>query len=79
MYDLAIEMGIIKDEEGYLLKMGDRQDFTINLTKMSQEDIESITKKNLKKISKKLNLGLKEEKLIKSGHYVQKDFRKYKN
>ena len=79
MYDLAIEMGIIKDEEEYLLKMGDRQDFTINFTKMSQEDIESITKKNLKKISKKLNLGLKEEKLIKTGHYIQKDFRKYNN
>lgn len=79
MYDLAIEMGIIKDEEEYLLKIGDRQDFTINFTKMSQEDIESITKKNLMKISKKLNLGLKEEKLLKTGHYVQKDFRKYNN
>ncbi len=79
MYDLAIEMSIIKDEEEYLLKIGDRQDFTINFTKMSQEVIESITKKNLMKISDKLNLGLEEEKLIKTGHYVQKDFRKDKN
>lgn len=79
MYNLAIEMGLIKDEEEYLLRIGDRQDFTINLTKMSQEEIESITKNNLKKISEKLNLGLKEEKLIKSGHYIQKDFKKYNN
>ncbi|KKN46127.1 hypothetical protein LCGC14_0675980 [marine sediment metagenome] len=76
MYDLAIEMGLIKDEEEYLLRMGDRQDFTINFTKMSQEEIERITRKNLKKISEKLNLGLKKERLIKTGHYIQKDFRK---
>lgn len=72
IYDYALETGKIKDEEEYLLKMGDRQDFTINLTNMKQEEIESIVKKNLKKISEKLKLNIEEEKLIKSGHYRQK-------
>jgi len=71
IYDYALEIGKIKDEEKYLLKMNDRQDFQINLTNMNQEDIESIVKMNLKKISEKLNLNLEEEKLIKSGHYRQ--------
>ena len=68
MYDLAIERGLIKDEEEYLLKLGDRQDFTINLTTMAQEEIEKITRENLKKISQELNLGLNNENLIKTGH-----------
>jgi len=72
MYDLAIEMGLIPDEEEYLLRMGDRQDFTINFTQMTQEEMESITKRNLKKISEKLHLGLEGDNLIKTGHYKQK-------
>jgi len=69
MYDLAIERGLITDEEEYLLKMGDRQDFTINFTTMTQEKIENITRKNLKKISQELNMRLNDENLIKTGHY----------
>lgn len=72
MYDLAIKMEKIKDEEEYLLNIGDRQDFTINLTKISQEEIESFVKKNLKRISEKLNLGLDDDHLIKTGHCKQK-------
>mgnify|MGYP001216052103 CR=1 FL=1 len=33
MYDYALEKELIKDEEWFLIKMGDRQDFTINFTK----------------------------------------------
>ena len=72
MYDVAIKMGKIKDEEEYLLKMGDRQDFRINLTNIPQEEIESLVVKNLKKISEKLKLGLDKDHLIKTGHYRQK-------
>jgi radical SAM superfamily enzyme YgiQ (UPF0313 family) len=72
MYDYALEHGIITDEEEYLLKMGDRQDFTVNFTKMGQEEMERIVKENLKKISEQLNLELSEEHLIKTGHYKSK-------
>jgi radical SAM superfamily enzyme YgiQ (UPF0313 family) len=72
MYDYALKNNLIKDKEEYLLKMSDRQNFTINFTKMSQEEIESIVKKSLKEISEKLNLGLSGEKLIKTGHYLAK-------
>ena len=72
MYEYAIKTGKIQNEEEYLLKMGDRQDFTINLTNMKQERIEMLVKNHLKKIARKMNLGLKETHLIKTGHYRQK-------
>lgn len=74
VYEYALKTGKIKDEEEYLLKMGDRQDFTINLTSIKQERIEELVKYHLKRIADKLNLGLGEEHLIKTGHYQQKKF-----
>ena len=72
MYEVAKEMGQIKDDEEYLLKMGDRQDFRINLTKLRQEEIEEQVKKSLKKISDNMKLNLGEKNLIKTQHYRQK-------
>jgi len=70
MYDLAKEMGLIEDDEEYLLKMGDRQDLTINYTSMSRQEMEEIAKTHLRRISDKLNLGLTD--VMKTGHYRQK-------
>lgn len=72
MYEYAIKAGQIQDEEKYLLNMGDRQDFTINLTTMKQEEMEGLVKHYLKKIASKVNLDLKEDRLIKTGHYRQR-------
>lgn len=69
MYDYAMREGKIKDEEQYLLSMGDRQDFSINLTQMKRSRIEQLVKENLQRISDKLNLGLEGERLIKTGVY----------
>ncbi|MFC1462715.1 B12-binding domain-containing radical SAM protein [Verrucomicrobiota bacterium] len=69
MYDYAIDRGLIKDEEEYLLTMGDRQDFRINLTQMEPERIQELVKYHLKRISDKMNLGLDGEGLIKTSHY----------
>ena len=71
MYDYAVKTGKIKDEEDYLLEMGDRQDFRINLTNMEQSKIEELVNYNLKRISEKLKLNLEENRLIKTGHYRQ--------
>lgn len=72
IYQYALQSGKIQDEEEYLLKMGDRQDFRINLTNMEQEKIEGLVKHHLKRIADKLNLGLDSDHLIKTGHYRQK-------
>lgn len=72
MYQCAKEKGLIKDEEEYLLKMGDRQDFRINLTKnLTRDQMEKIVMNNLKRIAQKMKLRLNEENLIKTGHSLQ--------
>lgn len=69
IYEYAKKIGKITDEEEYLINViGDRQDFRINLTQMSQTEIETLVKKNLIRISTKLKLNLSESELIKTGH-----------
>lgn len=77
MYEYAIKTGKIEDEEKYLLRMTERQDFIINLTKFPQERVEELVKYNLKRIVDKLNLGLDEDHLIKTGHHRQKKFQNF--
>lgn len=73
MYEYAKEKGLIPDEEAYMLKMGDRQDFTINLTNhLTRPQMEHIVLKNLKRISGKMKLGLDEKHMLKTGHYRSK-------
>lgn len=70
MYEYAKKKGLIKDEEEYVLKMGDRQDYTLNLTDhLTQEQLETTVKKNLRRLSRKMKLGLDEKHLLKTGHY----------
>lgn len=71
MYEYAIKTGKINDIEGYLLRIGDRQDFHINLTSMPQEEIERLVRYHLRRIADKKNLRLEEAHLIKTGHYIQ--------
>lgn len=69
MYNYIFDQGIVKDEEAYLMSLGDRQDLRINLTKISDAEFQTEVKKHLKRIADKLNLGLTEDKLIKTVHY----------
>lgn len=69
MYDYAVSKGIIKNEEDYLLSIGDRQDLHVNLTDMSNEELQSVVKDELAKCSCELGIGLKEETLLKTGYY----------
>lgn len=70
MYELAKQKRLIVSEEDYLLKMGDRQDLRINLTDIPDEVLINEVKMNLKRISDKLNLGITEKKLLKTGTFV---------
>ncbi len=69
MYKYIFDKGIVKDEEKYLLSLGDRQDFRINLTKMSAEEFQAEVKFHLYRISKKLKLGLGKDSLLKTNNY----------
>jgi radical SAM superfamily enzyme YgiQ (UPF0313 family) len=66
MYQYIFEKGIAKNEEEYLLSLGDRQDLRINLTKMSAEEFQAEVKSHLYRISKKLKLGLGKDNLLKT-------------
>jgi len=71
MYDYAKEKGIIKDEEEYLLNMGDRQDFRVNLTSMSEQEFVAEVENQLDILATKLNIKLEKSKLIKTGAEIQ--------
>lgn len=66
MYKFALENGFISDEEEYILSMGDRQDLTLNMTSMTDEEFEEAVLHGLRKCNKQLNMGLSEDKLIKT-------------
>ena len=49
IYRYALEHGHIQNEEDYLLQMGDRQDFHVNLTSMSDERLREIVEREVKR------------------------------
>lgn len=69
MYMYAMEHGFIRDEEEYLLKMGDRQDLRLNMTKMSDEEFEKHVFEGLRRCNEEMGIGLKDEELIKTLFY----------
>lgn len=69
LYDYAVKNGFIKNEEEYLMKMGDRQDLRINMTKMTDEEFQSIVSSELKRCNETLNIGLSESELIKTQYF----------
>ena len=75
MYDYAVEHGYVKDEEEFLLQMGDRQDLRINMTQIPNDVMENTVLECLSKCNTELAIGLEKEHLIKTQHY-QKSHRK---
>lgn len=69
MYDYAIKNGFIINEEQYLLDLGDRQDLRINLTAMTDEVFQENVVNAMKRCNESLNVGLAEDKLIKTQYY----------
>ena len=72
MYKYAVNNGFIKNEEEYLLDMGDRQDLRLNITNLKKERIVSLVKRNLSRIAEKLKLNIDETDLIKTKIYRAK-------
>lgn len=69
IYDYALKHGLIKDEEQYLLRVGDRQDLHINLTQMPDERLYGVVKEELIKLKNNLNIQLSDENVIKTKTY----------
>jgi anaerobic magnesium-protoporphyrin IX monomethyl ester cyclase len=69
MYDYARKNGFIPDEEEYLLRMGDRQDLRLNMTKMADKEFEAQVLAGLKRCNDELQVGLNSEELIKTMYY----------
>jgi radical SAM superfamily enzyme YgiQ (UPF0313 family) len=67
MYQYALDNGYIKNEEEYLLQMGDRQDLHINMSKIPDDRLQYLTLEYLKRIRDKLKLDLRDDQLIKTG------------
>jgi anaerobic magnesium-protoporphyrin IX monomethyl ester cyclase len=73
MYAYAKNHGYIPDEEDYLMKMGDRQDLRINLTRMSDDEFKGHVAEGAKRCSQELGIGLKDSELIKTQYYRAKE------
>jgi anaerobic magnesium-protoporphyrin IX monomethyl ester cyclase len=69
MYDYAVQNGFIKDEEEYLLSMGDRQDLRLNMTGLSDEELQRLVREGLERLNVALGIGLASGQLLKTGHY----------
>ena len=72
IYEWARRGGYIREEEEYVLQMGDRQDLGINLTKMRDEEFLNIVNYWLKRLNEEPELGLKDDQLLKTQHYRSK-------
>lgn len=67
MYDWAKQRGFIPDDEEYLLRIADRQDLTINLTEMSDDQFTDIVQEEAMKLRDYLGIPLSDDSLIKTG------------
>jgi radical SAM superfamily enzyme YgiQ (UPF0313 family) len=69
MWNYAIENGHIKDIDVYLSNIADRQDFSLNLTKMNEEEMKKHVLDWLARLNEKFGNNLKKENLLKTGGY----------
>lgn len=69
MYDYALKHGFINDQEDFLMKMGDRQDLTLNMTLMGDEELQRHVIEGLSRCNEALKIGLDKNQLVKTQHY----------
>ncbi len=67
MYDYARRQGLIPDQEAYLLEMGDRQDLRLNLTRMSDQELQAVVQEELARCARELGIDLAPARLVKTG------------
>lgn len=67
MYTYAKEHGFITDDDAYLDSITERQDICINMTKMTHAEIMESIKEGGRRLNELLQLGLTEDRFIRSG------------
>ncbi len=67
MYNLALQMGVITNEEQFLLHAGDRQDFYVNMTKIPDDEFVDCVNTYMGELAK--SMGLEFENPMKTGVY----------
>jgi len=70
MWDYAKANGLITDEDKFLDSITERQDICLNMTKLSDEEIMEEIKSGAKKLNDMLQLGLTEDRYIRTGRPV---------
>ena len=68
MWDHAINNGFIKDIDKFLTDITERQDFSLNMTSMDEEELKNHTMEWLDRLNKKFG-NLDKDKLMKTGGY----------
>jgi anaerobic magnesium-protoporphyrin IX monomethyl ester cyclase len=58
MWNHAVENGFITDIDQYLVNITERQDFTVNMTKMSDQELKDVANAELAKLADDLGLNL---------------------
>lgn len=69
IYKYAMEKGLIKDEEEYLSRIGDRQELHINLTNMSDEQFIGTVTEELIRLKDDLGIPLNDSEVLKTLYY----------
>ncbi len=69
MYEYAKKHGFITNEDAYLDSITERQDICMNMTKMSNEEIMENIKEGARQLNEMLELGLTDDRLIRTGGY----------
>ena len=69
MYKYAKDHGFITDDDAYLDSITERQDLCLNMTKMRNEEVMGLIKEGAANLNTMLELGLTEDRLIKTGGY----------
>ncbi len=69
IYRMAQEKGLIRDEEEYLLRIGDRQDLHVNLTQMSDQELIDTVTAELIRLKNDLHIPLNDSDVIKTTTY----------
>lgn len=69
IYDYAVEKGYISDVNEYLMSMGDRQNLRLNMTTMSNEEMESCVEYNIRRCNEALGVKSVSDELLKTQSY----------
>ena len=76
MYQHAKEHGFITDEDAYLTQITERQDWALNMTQLSDEEVMAEIKAGATELNRQLELGLDDDSLIRTGGYRNHTSRK---